>query len=142
MATTSKRERIIQACMTRLASTAGVSGRVFRAQADPNDRDMHPYIAVRWVSENASPDTVPQLERTLGIEVAVYTRSDTPDADADPILTSAHALLMADTQLGGLAIDMRLEDASAEIVAADMPAAKTTHNYSVKFRHSYSDMTT
>lgn len=141
MATSSKRERIVLAIVAALAATSGVSGRVYRSQADPNDRDLHPYLAVHWTSEQSSPDTVPQLERTLMVEVSAFTRTDIPDAAADPILVSAHSLLMADTSLGGLAIDTRLEDANAEIVAADMPAAKVTHTYSVKFRHSYGDMT-
>lgn len=146
----SKREQIVQAIMTRLADTVGVAGRVYRSQADPNDRTKHPFVAVRWINEQASPDTVPQLERTLTVEVACYTRAenltDAPDQLADDILVSAHALLMADTQLvtNGvpLAIDIRLEDADTEIVAADMPAAKTAHRYAVKFRHSYTDLTT
>jgi hypothetical protein len=138
----SKREQIVQYIVARLTDTARIEGRVYRSQADPNDRELHPFLAVRWVSEQSSPDTVPQLERQLMVEVAAYTRDDVPDAAADEIMVSAHALLMADTNLGGLAIDIRLEDASTEIVAADMPAAKTTHQYSVKFRHSYTDMTT
>lgn len=142
MPSSSKREQILLAIMSRLAPTTGIGGRVQRSQADPNDRDFGNYIAVRWLNEQASPDTVPQLERTLIVEIACYTRGDTPDSIADPIMVSAHSLLMADTQLGGLAIDMRLEDATTEIIPADMPAAKTTHNYSIKFRHSYSDLTT
>lgn len=138
----SKREQIVLAIMARLATVAGVDGRVFRSQADPNPREIAPYIAVQWTSEQAAPETVPQLERTLNVDVTVYTRGDVPDALADPIMVSAHGLIMQDTSLGGLAIDMRLEDASAEIIAADFPAAKVTHSYAVKFRHSYGDMTT
>jgi hypothetical protein len=145
MPTSSKREQIMQAIVTRLNTTAGVNGRVYRSAPDPSPREECPFIAVSWSTENASPDTVPQLERTLTVSVSVFTRatslSGVADSDADAILVSAHSLLMADTQLGGLAIDMRLEDADTEIVAADMPAAKTTHQYSVKFRHSYADMT-
>ena len=138
----SKREQIVLAIMARLANVVGVDGRVLRSQADPNVRDMAPFITVQWTSEQAAPETVPQLERLLNIEVAVYTRGDIPDSLADDILVSAHGLIMADTSLGGLAIDMRLEDAGSEIIAADFPAAKVTHNYSVKFRHSYGDMST
>lgn len=138
----SKREQIVQAIMAKLANTTGVGGRVYRSQADPNPRELSPFVAVQWTSEQAAPETVPQLERVLNVEVAVYTRDDTPDQAADSILVSAHSLIMSDTSLGGLAIDMRLEDASSEIIAADFPAAKVTHNYSVKFRHSYGDMST
>lgn len=138
----SKRERIVAEIITRLADTQGVDGRVFRSLSDPLERDDCPFVAVRWTNERASPDTVPQLERTLDVEVAVFTRGDIPDQLADDVLVSAHDLIMVDTQLGGLAIDIRLEDATTEIVAADGAGAKTTHVYSVKFRHSYTDMTT
>lgn len=138
----SKRERIVQAFMTRLASVSGVSGRVYRSQADPNPRELAPFLTVQWTNEQTSPDAVQLLGRTLTVEVAVYTRGDVPDTLADSILVSAHQLIMADPSLGGLAIDTTLDDASVEIMAADFPAAKVTHNYQVKFRHSYGDITT
>lgn len=137
----SKREQIMQAIGDRLAQTVGVGGRVIRSQTEPQDRDEMPCITYQWTSERSQPQTVPQMERTLSVEVHVYTRGDAPDELADPIIVSAHSLLMADTSLGGLAIDMQLEDASVEIVAADMPAAKVAHVYTVQFRHSYSDLT-
>jgi hypothetical protein len=138
----SKRELIVRAIMDALAPIPGVGGRVFRSQADPNPREIAPYIAVQWTVEQSNPDTVQLLGRTVTVEVSAYTRGDVPDSLADDIIVSAHKLIMADPSLGGLAIDTTLEDASAEIVAADFPAAKVTHNYSVKFRHSYGDMTT
>lgn len=137
----SKREKIVQAIMAKLSSVVGVDGRVYRSQADPNNRDLHPYIAVQWTSEQAAPDAVQLLGRVLTVDVSVYTRGDEPDALADDILVSAHGLIAGDPSLGGLAIDTQLEDASVEIVAADFPAAKVTHSYSVKFRHTYGDMT-
>lgn len=139
---TSKREQIVSAIMTRLAAVAGVSGRVYRSQADPNPRDLAPFLTVQWTNEQTSPDAVQLMGRTLTVEIAVYTRGDVPDALADPILVDAHQRLLLDPSLGGLAIDIQLEDASSEVIAADFPAAKVTQNYSVKFRHSYGSMTT
>lgn len=138
----SKRERIVQAIMNKLATVAGVGGRIYRSQADPNPRELAPFIAVQWTNEQSAPDAVQLLGRILTVEVSIYTRGDLPDSLADDIAVSAHQLIMADPSLGGLALDIALDDASAEIIAADFPAAKVTHNYSVKFRHSYGDMTT
>lgn len=139
---TSKREQIVRAITARLGAVEGVDGRVFRSHADPSARDEHPFVTVQWVMEQSTPVTVPMLERRVYIDVSVYTRDDVPDMAADEVLVSVHEAIMADTTLGGLAIDMRLEDAHNEIVAADMPAAKVTHTYSVEFRHGYTDMTT
>ena len=138
----SKRELIVRAIMDALAPVAGVDGRIYRSQADPNPRELAPFISVQWTNEQANPDTVQLLGRILTVEVSVYTRDDIPDMAADDILVSAHQLIMANPSLGGLALDIVLDDANAEIIAADFPAAKVTHNYSVKFRHSYGDMTT
>ena len=138
----SKREQILAAITTKLLPTAGVSGRVFRSQADPNPRDLAPFITVEWSSEQSMPDTVQLLGRSLNVDVSVYTRGDTPDSLADPIMVDLHQRLVADPSLGGLAIDIQLEDASNEVIAADFPAAKVTHTYVVKYRHSYGNMTT
>ena len=138
----SKREQILSAIVTKLAPVAGVSGRVFRSQADPNPRELDPFIAVEWSSEQAMADTVQLLGRSLNVDVSVYTRGDAPDSLADPIMVDVHQRLTADPSLGGLAIDIQLEDASNEVIAADFPAAKVTHTYVVKYRHSYGNMTT
>lgn len=125
-----------------LTPTTGISGRVFRSDPYGNDRDDTPCINIGWSSEQPSPETVPMLERTLLVEVSVLVRGDVPDAVADPIISDAHARIMADASLSGLAIDTRLESASFEVVSADQTAGKLTHEYSVKFRHSYNNMTT
>lgn len=136
----SKREAIMQAVATRLAATAGVSGRVFRSYAEAMERDEHPCVLVRWTNEQATPQTVPQIERTLTIEVAIMVRGDTPDQLADPIAQSVHALLCADSSLGGLAIDITPTGATFDMESADGTAGKITQSYEVVFRHSYADM--
>lgn len=136
----SKRDQIIQRVVTVLAPTAGVNGRVYRTDPEATPRDLIPCINVGWTSEQASPETVPQLERTLTITVSVLTRGDSPDALADPIITDAHSRIMADPTLQGLAIDTKLDGASFEVVSADQSAGKLTHEYVVMFRHSYNNM--
>ena len=138
----SKREKILAAFKTALLPTAGIGNRVFRSDPEAVTLENVPCIDLAWLNEQASPDTVPQLERTLSVQVSVLVRGDVPDLLADPIITDAHARIMADATLGGLAIDIRLDDASFDFVSADNSAGKLTHQYSVKFRHSYTDMTT
>ena len=137
----SKRERILQRIVTVLTPTTGISGRVYRSDPEGTSRDDIPCINVTWGSEQPSPETVPMLERTLTVQVSVLTRGDTPDVLADPIISDAHARIMADATLTGLAIDTHLESATFEVVSADQSAGRLTHEYSVKFRHSYSDLT-
>jgi hypothetical protein len=137
----SKREAIMKRIAAVLAGTAGVSGRVYRSEPEALDRDNHPCILLRWTNEQATPETVLQSERTLTVYVDILVRGDVPDSLADPIAQSVHALLMADPRLNGLALDTMLGDASFEYESADQTAGKLTHEYMVKFRHSWADMT-
>jgi hypothetical protein len=136
----SRREAIMKQIAAVLAATAGVDGRVFRSYAEAMDRDEHPCVLVRWTSEQADPQTVPQTERRLRVEVDIMVRGDVPDQLADPIAQSVHALIMADSSLGGRAIDVMFDGASFEIASADQTAGKITHTYEVMYRHSYADM--
>lgn len=139
----SRREQILQELVAALkAGVLDVEGRVYRSDPEGTPRDLMPCINVTWSNEVASPETVPQLERTLTVSVSILVRGDEPDALADPIAVAAHAAIMASPSFGGLAIDTRLEQASFEMVSADGTAGRLTHEYSVKFRHSYADMTT
>lgn len=137
----SKRELIMKQVTTRLAGVAGIGGRVYRSMAEAMERDEHPCVLVRWTSEQSSPQTVPLLERTLSVEVSILVRGNVPDQIADPIAQSVHALLMVDTSLGGLALDVRLASAVFDMESADGTAGKITHTYEVEFRHSYADLT-
>ena len=138
----SKREQILAAITTLLSPVVGVSGRVYRSQSDPNPRELAPFLTIEWSSEQSMPDTVQLLGRSLNVDISVYTRGDAPDTLADPIMVDVHQRLTADPSLGGLAMDIQLDGASNEILAADFPAAKVTHTYVVKYRHSYGNMTT
>jgi hypothetical protein len=136
----SKRESIMKHLADVLAATAGVQGRVYRSEPDGVDRESQPCVLLRWTGESRTPMTVLELERTLQVEVDVLTRGDSPDALADPIAQSLHALLTADSTLGGRAIDITLGDARFEYTSADETAGKLTHEYLVLFRHSHADM--
>lgn len=137
----SKRETILKHIAQLLTNTAGVQGRVYRSEPDGVDRDDQPCVLLRWTSESRTPMTVLELERTLQIEVDVLVRGDSPDSLADPIAQSVHALITADSSLGGHAIDVTLGDARFEYTSADETAGKLTHEYQVMFRHSHADMT-
>ena len=137
----SKRELILQNFKSVLNATAGISGRVYRSDPDPTTKELHPFIDLTWNSDSASPETVPMLERTLTVNVAVYGAGDVPDSAIDSVITDAHRLIMLDTQRGSLAIDTKLVDAQCEIEGGDTSRAKITHSYEVKYRHSYGDMT-
>jgi hypothetical protein len=137
----SKRESIMKRFATVLAPAYGIGGRIYRSRAEAVDLQDHPCVLLSWSSEQPTPETLPQTERTLTVNVEILVRNDEPDAVADQIAQSVHSLIMADTQLNGLAIDTMLGDARFDYDSADQTAAKLTHEYLVKFRHGWSDMT-
>jgi hypothetical protein len=136
----SKREAIMKRVATNLAAVPGVTG-VFRSEAQAMDRENSPCLLLRWVSEDATPQTVLAMERTLSVEVDVIVRGDVPDALADPIAQAVHASISADPQMGGLAIDTTMGGARFDYTSADETAGKLTQEYLVVFRHSFADMT-
>ena len=137
----SKRELILQQVKSILQAVPGINGRVYRCEGEAIDRDNHPCILLKWSSEQEDPVTVLMSERTLFIEIEIMVRGDEPDRLADPIACDVHSLLMADHSLNGLALDTIFGDARFEVEGADQTAGKLTHEYKVKFRHSWTDMT-
>ena len=141
----SKRERILKAIIAAIKPAVGIEGRVYRNDPDGVGRELTPFINVTWQAEQAMPGTVSLMERTLSVSVSIFTRGDelqSADEAADPIAVDVHRLITADTTLGGLAVDTRLDEVSNDYSSADQTAGKMTHVYLVEFRHSYSDLTT
>ncbi len=79
------------------------------------------------------------IRATLQIEMAIYTRAAIDAAGvevssrklASPIWAAAHARLMADPSLGGLALRTRWKRASWRREAADGTAGWAVHTYEV-----------
>lgn len=137
----SKREQILSAIVLAVSGAAGVDGRVYRSDPEATVREDQPCINVNWTSETQSEIATWYVERSLNVSVSILTRGDTPDVLADPIATDLYSLVMADTSLGGLAIDIEPGDTAFEVLSADQSAGKLTQEFVVKYRHSYADMT-
>ena len=124
---TSRREDILAAVATRLSSTAGVSGRVYRSRPEALRTDAMPALIIEPISDNAVPyNTTPFVTWTLQFRVMVLARGQVPDQVADPVINSMYSLLMADRSLGGLAQDLvplniafNMQDGDKPILMAD-----------------------
>lgn len=137
------REKIMARLAVVLADvTGGVDGRVFRSLADAMALDEAPCVTIEWQSDDEAEESSSlQMHRHLSVAVSVFTRGETPDVLADPILQSVHALIMADEQLAGNALWTRLGSTSFEFENAEKNAGKTTAEYVVGYRHNYEDLT-
>jgi hypothetical protein len=132
-----KREQILAAIRTALNGTAGVSNRIYRSRVEPLARQESPAIIVEPIKDRCEQNTsLPKLDWSLLVRVAVVIRANVPDQAADPVVESLHSKLMADLTLGGLAIDIQPFQVEFQTVEADVPAGVVMCDYLVKYRTS------
>ena len=140
---TTKRETILAAVRTALTGTTGVSTRIYRSRVEPMARAESPAIVVEPVNDTAQQNTsLPTLDWSLTVRVAVIVRGAIPDQLADPIVESLHARLMADLTLGGVAIDVQPQGVNFEMVEADQPAGVISCDYLIRYRTSVTNLAT
>jgi len=138
-----KRETILAAVRTALTGTTGVSTRIYRSRVEPMARAESPAIVVEPVSDTAQQNTsLPTLDWSLTVRVAVIVRGAIPDQIADPVVESLHAKLMADLTLGGVAIDVQPQSVNFEMVEADQPAGVISCDFLIRYRTSVTNLAT
>jgi hypothetical protein len=138
-----KREQILAQIASVLASTTGVSGRVYRSRVTAAARAESPMIVIEPVNDTSQQVTsLPKLDWTMRVRVVVIVRSIDAYTDADPVIESMHSKIMADLTLGGYAIDVRPVLTTFEFLDADQPAGVFSNEYDVQYRTTVSDLTT
>ena len=136
-----KREQILAAIATALASTAGVDGRVYRSRVTAMQRAESPAIIIEPISDTPTQNTsLPTLDWRFRVRVVVIARGDTPDQLADPVIESMHAKMVADLTLGGLAIDVQPDEVSFNLLDADQPAGVIYNDYIIQYRTSVASL--
>ena len=139
---TTKREQILSAIITTLAGTTGVSTRIYRSRVEPLARAESPAIVVEPITDQPQQNTsLPTLDWSLTVRVAVIVRGTVPDQQADATVQSLHSKLMADLTLGGYAIDVQPSLVNFEMVEADQPAGVISCDYVVRYRTQVADLT-
>lgn len=139
---TTKRENILAAIATALTGTTGVSTRIYRSRVEPITRGESPALVIEPISDNAQQNTsLPRLDWSLLVRVAVIVRGNIPDQLADPTVESLHAKMMADLTLGGYAIDVQPQAVNFEMVEADQPAGVISCDFLVRYRTNVDDLT-
>jgi len=132
---TTKREQILSAIKTALAGTTGVGTRIYRSRVEPLARQESPAIVIEPITDQAQQNTsLPTLDWSLTVRIAVIVRGNIPDQLADPTVQSMHSKLMADLTLGGRAYDIQPSLVNFEMVEADQPAGVISCDYVVRYR--------
>lgn len=138
-----RRESILAAIRTALTGTTQVGARIYRSRVVPLSRGESPAIVVEPVNDQAEQNTsLPTLDWSLTVRVAVIVRGDIPDQLADPIVEDMHARLMADLTLGGYAIDVQPAGVQFEMQDADQPAGVIMCDYLVRYRTAVENLAT
>lgn len=136
-----KREQILAAIRAALNGTTGVGNRIYRSRVEPLARSESPAIVVEPVNDVCQQNTsLPTLDWSLLVRVAVVVRSAIPDQAADATVASLHSKLMADLTLGGLAIDIQPVQVEFQAVEADVPAGVVMCDYRVQYRTSVTNL--
>lgn len=136
-----RREQILSAIKAAVLPTAGVGGRVYRSRVEPLARQESPAIVIEPTGDSAEQNTsLPTLDWSLTVRVAVIVRGTVPDQLADPIVADMHSRIMADLSLGGVAIDVQPLGTDFEMMEADQAAGVISCNYLVRYRTSVADL--
>jgi hypothetical protein len=138
---TTRRESILARIETVLAGTTGVSTRIYRSRVEPLARGESPAIVIEPVQDQAEQNTsLPTLDWSLTVRIAVIVRGNVPDQVADPTIESLHSKLMADLSLNGYAIDVQPQSVNFEMVEADQPAGVISCDYLIRYRTSVTNL--
>ena len=134
---TTRREQILTAITTALAGTTGVGSRIYRSRVEAFSRGESPAISLEPINDTPATNTsLPTLDWSLTVRIAVIVRGAIPDQLADPIVESLHSLVMADLSLGGLAMDIIPASVDWQLIEADQPAGVVLCDYVVRYRTS------
>jgi hypothetical protein len=144
MAANSIRERILQTLVARLTPVAtDQEATVWRTPSVSITRDQCPALVVFPESESLADRANDRVTRELTVRITALARAVPPDVaetQADALLCAAHATLMLDVNLGGLALGVREVESEWEVDDADGVAASTSARYQITYRTLIADI--
>ncbi|MDD5470306.1 MAG: hypothetical protein PHP05_00050 [Sideroxydans sp.] len=142
--TQSIREQILQAIVAVLTPVASdQAATVWRTPSVAITREQCPSLVVFPESESLAERANDRITRELTVRITALARAVPPDVaetQADALLCAAHAALMFDVNLGGLALGVREVESEWEVDDADGVAASTSARYQITFRTLIADM--
>lgn len=136
----SVRERILREVVARLSvAVAPVS--VLRLPTTPVSRQDSPALLLFVEGDSITAQANALVDRTLILRLTVVARGDNAFDQADVAMVATHAALMADTNLGGIAIAVREIDGEWDTEDADAGAVALPARYEIRYRTLASDLT-
>ncbi|MHB1369259.1 MAG: hypothetical protein ACYCW7_03505 [Pseudomonadaceae bacterium] len=134
------RERILREVVARL--TAGVAPTpVLRFPIIPVARDASPALLLFAEGDSITAHANNLVDRLLMVRLVAVARGDDAFDQADLAVVAAHAVLMSDTNLGGLALALREVDCEWDPEDADAGAVALPARYEIRYRTHALDLT-
>lgn len=132
------REQILLAVMAALRPIAtSLGATLHRSPTVAISREHCPALVVFPETETISERANDRVTRELTIRITALARAlppVTPETESDSLLTAAHASLMADPNLGGLALGVRELECEWEVEDADAVVAALPVRYRITYR--------
>lgn len=138
------REQILQ----RLADVLGVvadahNASVHRSPTVAIEREHCPALVLFPETDQITDRANDRVTRELTVRITALARAippPAPETEADALLTAAHAAVMRDVNLAGLALGIREIDAEFDIEDADATAAAIPQRYRITYRTLSADL--
>lgn len=144
MAGNSIREQILLAVVAALrASATSLGATLHRSPTVAISREQCPALVVFPEAEAVTERANDRVTRELTLRITALARAiapSAPETEADQLLTAAHAALMADVNLGGLALGIREIECEWEVEDADAVAAAIPARYCITYRTLAADL--
>ncbi|AZV94407.1 hypothetical protein CBF45_12320 [Bordetella sp. J329] len=134
------REQILRAVAARL-SNAVAPVPVLRHPTTPVTRDTGPALLLFAEGDAITAHANSRVDRTLTIRCVVVARGDEAFDVADRLIVAAHAALMTDANVTGLALAIREIDGEWDAEDADAGAVALPARYEIRYRTHAQDLT-
>lgn len=129
------REQIVARIALVLTGTLPGALPVYRSREQAFARGDLPAVVVKPADEETQAISALLEISRLNVHVEVIVRGDVWDSLADPVIVSAHVLLLGDTQLAALVSKLRRTSAKWEAHEADQTAGVLTQTYLINYDH-------
>ena len=146
MAANSIREQILLAVLAAVrTSVEALGATLHRSPTVAISREQCPALVVFPESESITERANDRVTRVLIVRFVALARAvppAIPETEVDRLLTAAHAALLADRNLGGLALGIREQECEWDIEDADAVAAAIPARYAITYRTLAGDLST
>lgn len=137
---TSVRERIVRAVLARLAAAIAPVP-VLRQPTVPLPREASPALLLFTDGETLTARANLLVDRSLHLRLVAIARGEDAFERTDALIVAAYTALMAEPDLGGLALGIHETDLDWDAEDADAGVVALPIRFDIQYRTSITDLT-